>query len=273
MDENDIICWHWEHSKGRSVKGMNLLTAFYVCEKDGKTIRIPIDFRIIAKTEEYDDLKTGKRKRRSPLSKNQMMQEMIAQAIQNNVKFRYILADSWFSSNENMKFAQDKGKTFIMELKTNRVGALSEADKKKKLFTSVDNLGLLNETPVQVWFKELPFPVSLCKQVFNNKDGSVGVRYLVTNALAMTREQFTTIYKIRWSVEEYHKSIKQNVAVGASPAHTVQTQSNHVFVSIFTYGKLELLSISKKLNHFALKSKLCMAASRVSMSLLWSIAT
>ena len=26
-DENDIICWHWEHSKGRNVKGINLITA------------------------------------------------------------------------------------------------------------------------------------------------------------------------------------------------------------------------------------------------------
>jgi hypothetical protein len=28
-DENDLICWHYDHSKGRSVKGINLLTAFY----------------------------------------------------------------------------------------------------------------------------------------------------------------------------------------------------------------------------------------------------
>ena len=28
-DENDIICWHWDHSKGRNEKGINLLTAFY----------------------------------------------------------------------------------------------------------------------------------------------------------------------------------------------------------------------------------------------------
>jgi len=44
------------------------------------------------------------RKRRSPITKNEMMQEMIKRQMQNHVKFRYILADSWFSSAENMRF-------------------------------------------------------------------------------------------------------------------------------------------------------------------------
>ena len=28
-DENDIICWHYDHSKGRTVKGLNFITALY----------------------------------------------------------------------------------------------------------------------------------------------------------------------------------------------------------------------------------------------------
>lgn len=28
-DENDIICWHWDHSKNRSVKGINFMTGLY----------------------------------------------------------------------------------------------------------------------------------------------------------------------------------------------------------------------------------------------------
>jgi len=28
-DENDMICWHWNHSKNCNEKGINLLTAFY----------------------------------------------------------------------------------------------------------------------------------------------------------------------------------------------------------------------------------------------------
>jgi hypothetical protein len=28
-DENEIICWHWDHSKDRSVKGINFITSLY----------------------------------------------------------------------------------------------------------------------------------------------------------------------------------------------------------------------------------------------------
>jgi hypothetical protein len=28
-DENALVCWHFDHSKGRSIKGVNLLTALY----------------------------------------------------------------------------------------------------------------------------------------------------------------------------------------------------------------------------------------------------
>jgi hypothetical protein len=29
MDENEIVCWYYDHSKGRNEKGINILTAFY----------------------------------------------------------------------------------------------------------------------------------------------------------------------------------------------------------------------------------------------------
>jgi hypothetical protein len=32
--ENEIICWYYDHSKGRNVKGINILTAFYVAENE-----------------------------------------------------------------------------------------------------------------------------------------------------------------------------------------------------------------------------------------------
>jgi hypothetical protein len=72
----------------------------------------------------------------------------------------------------------------------------------------------------------------------------------------MKSEQFKTLYKKGWSVEVYHKSIKQNTSIGSSPAHTVRTQSNHVFAALFAYVKLEMIKLAKGINHFALKTKI-----------------
>jgi len=40
------------------------------------------------------------------------------------------------------------------------------------------------------------------------------VRYLVTSDLTLNAEQIMTIYQKRWKVEEYHRSLKQNVSLG-----------------------------------------------------------
>jgi len=265
MDENEIISWHFDHKENKPVKGINLLTAFYHCEKAGNTIRLPIDFRIIEKTEEYIDEKTGEKKRRSPITKNEMMQEMIKRHIQNEVKFTYILADSWFSSAENMRFIEKKKKTFIFELKENRLIAGNEKERNRGSFVRLDHMELPEECPVKVWIKDLEFPVLLFKQVFRNKDGTQGQRFLVTNEVTVTDEQFRTLYKKRWSVEEYHKSLKQNASIGSSPAHTERTQSNHIFAAIFAYVKLEKLKLATKLNHFALKTKVYIASMKTAM--------
>ena len=272
MDEDAIICWHFDSKEGKAVKGINLLTAFYNSEKSDQILRVPIGYRVIAKTEEYTDEKSGEQKRRSPITKNEMMQEMIKRQIQNQVKFRYILADSWFSSAETMKFIEKRKKTFIFELKCNRLAAFSEKQRNQGLFERIDEAIVPEEKPVKVWIKDLQFPLLLFKQVFRNKDGSTGERFLVSNDLALADDQFITLYKKRWSVEEYHKSLKQNASIGKSPAHTERTQSNHIFSSIYAYVKLEKIKLSTNANHFSLKAKIYMAsikAAMVEFQVLW----
>jgi len=96
----------------------------------------------------------------------------------------------------------------------------------------------------------------MTKQIFINKDESTGCRFLVTNDVHLTNDEFTTIYKKRWSVEEYHKSLKQNVSIGKSPTRKVKTQTNHLYASIIGYIKLEKLKFINKMNHFAMKTKI-----------------
>jgi len=71
-------------------------------------MRVLIGYRAIEKTEAYKGGKGGEMKRRSPIAKNEMMREMIKRHMQNQVKFWYILADSWFSSAENMRFIEKR---------------------------------------------------------------------------------------------------------------------------------------------------------------------
>ena len=261
-DENALNCWHWDHSQNRTVKGINLLSAFYHSSpsKDTASLRVPVGYELITKPILFCELKTRKVKRKSTKTKNELMQAMIEQGIKNQLCFRYILADSWFASADNMRFIDRKKKFFIFDMKTNRNACLSEKDRNKGNWTRIDQLDIADDTPVKVWLKDLEVPVLLIKQTFKNKGQSTGVRFLVSNDFSLSEDDFTTIYKKRWSVEEYHKSLKQNASATKSPARKIKTQSNHLFASIMAYVKLEKLKFAHKMNHFAMKAKLYLAA-------------
>jgi IS4 transposase len=262
-DENDLICWYWDHSKNRNEKGINLLTAFYHTHSSTESdpLRIPVSFACVKKTVCYCDPKTGKAKRKSAVTKNEMMRSMVQQAIENqHLKFGYVLADSWFASSDNMLFIDRLEKYFVMDIKSNRLCMFSTEDRNKGQWTSLDKLSLQPEEPVKVWIKDLQTEVLLCKFVFTNKDGSTGEMYLASNDLLLSAKKFQTLYKKRWSVEEYHKSLKQNASLAKSPTRTVTTQTSHLFASLLAYVKLERLKFVHKLNHFALKAKVYLGA-------------
>ena len=53
-DENNLIAWHFDHTFGRSVKGINLLNFVYHVGD----ISLPVAYQLIEKPIQYTDLKT-----------------------------------------------------------------------------------------------------------------------------------------------------------------------------------------------------------------------
>jgi IS4 transposase len=102
--------------------------------------------------------------------------------------------------------------------------------------------------------------VALIKQIFTNKDDSIWERYLLSTDVSLNFDQITSLYKRRWKIEESFKSMKSNTWFAKSPTKTIKSQSNHYFMSIYAYFKLQLLSAKLQLNNFSLKSKLYIQA-------------
>lgn len=256
-DENELICWHWDHAKQRNVKGINFLTALYCADE----VALPVAFDLVTKTEHYLDAKTGKAKRRSDMTKNARYRLLLLTCAHNQLRFSYVLNDVWYASSDNMCFiVQTIKKQFVMPLKENRKVARSLADKQRGQYQAISTLDLAEGTIRQVWLEAVEFPLLAVKQVFTNEDGSTGVLYLVTSDLKLDYDRIITLYKRRWSVEVYHKSLKQNASLEKSPTRTETTQRNHLYGSLCAYIKLESLKVETKLNHFALKSKIYLSA-------------
>jgi hypothetical protein len=260
-DENDIICWHFSHVKGANVKGINLLS----CLVRYGDLSFPIGYEMVHKTSEYKDEKSGKLRRKSEVTKNEYFRNLVNHAYKNEIKFKYVLADTWFSSKENLEFIQRKKRLFIIGIKSNRTVALTEKDKLSGKFKQVKSLNIKEDKSVKVWLKGIDFPLNLIKKVFKNENGTDDVLYLVTNDTNGDADYIYSIYQKRWDIEVYHKSIKQNSSLAKSPTKVVRSQSNHVFASIVGYCKLQALRVNHAMNHFALKYKLVVKANQAAM--------
>ena len=258
--ENEMICWHYDHTVSRNVKGINMVNLLY----SSKGVNLPVSFEIIKKTETCIDKKTGREKRVSPVTKNEIFRDFISQAVSNNIKFKYVISDRWFSSKENMVDIKIKHqKDFVLPVKSNRTLALSVENKDKGNFISIESLRLEAGSTSDVYLRGLDFPVRLIKQVFTNKDGSCGELLLVSSDRELSFDEIATIYQKRWKVEEFYKSVKSNASFAKSPASTVRTQGNQCFAAIYAFVKLEKLRIKTGLNHFAIKGQIYIEALKI----------
>jgi len=267
-DESELICWHYDHTLNRSVKGVNFLTAFV--EAGG--MRLPCAVEFVRKDKWEFNEKTGKQRRVSHKTKNELFREMLRECA-DKLRFDYVITDSWYASAENMETLRAELNThFIMALKSNRKVALSKADKQSKKYISIESLQPGQQT-VEVWLEELDFPLLLTKQVFKNEDDTVGELYLACSDISLSHEQITASYKKRWGVEEYHKSVKSNTGFAKSPTKIIKTQTNHFVLSIVAYVKLEWLKQRTGNNHFAMKAKIYLAAQQAAYNQLKKLST
>ena len=257
-DESDIMCWHFDHTVGKSVRGINMLNALYYSNETS----IPLSFEIIKKYQ-YCEIETRKVKRKAIVTKNELMRSMILTAIKNQLKFRYVLMDTWFGAKENFEFIAKHKKEFVSAIKSNRLIALTLEDKHQGRFVRVDELELSDKQSIRGYLRGYDKEILLVRLIFTNKDGSIGILNLVGSDLTLDGDSVSTIYEKRWKVEEFYKSLKYNVDMAKSPTKTIRTQSNHIFLSILSFFKLERLKIKHKLNHFAIRMKLLIKANQM----------
>lgn len=127
-DESALVCWHYDHSQGRSVKGINIVNVLY--EAGG--MRIPVGFEVVEKEVWAWNEKKQRWQRKSSVSKNEQARRMLKACAANGLNFRYVLADSWYAASETMEMIHaGLKKHFVMPVKSNRKVALSREDKQQ----------------------------------------------------------------------------------------------------------------------------------------------
>lgn len=191
-DESELVCWHYDHSQGRNVKGINLVNVLY--EAGGA--RVPVGFEPVEKNLPGWNEKKRKWQKKSAVSKNEQVRKMLKACAGNAVKFSYVLADTWYAAAETMGLIhQELEKHFVMLVKTNRKVALSLEDNEQENYQAVSSLTFEADTPLEVWVEQLAFPRLLAKQLFIDEEVKEGVLYLLTDDVTLDYAAITTLIK------------------------------------------------------------------------------
>lgn len=233
-------------------------------------MNVPVMMELIRKDAMAVDAKTGKERRVASIGRNEFFRRMTGRCA-GQLYVGYVLADSWFCSNGNIKHLLKHKLGFVMAIKSNRLAALSDEDRKKGNWINIGSLDL-GQAEKAVWLKGLDRPLSLTRQVFKNGDGTADL-YLVCSDSSLSFDQVAALYKRRWGVEQYHKAVRQVTSFGKSPTKKAKTRSNHFYLSIMAYSKMEILKVRSNTNEFQLKSRIYYHALKIAMEQVKKLST
>ena len=279
-EENELISWHFDHTVGKSVKGINIVTFNYSSSFEDLTTKLPVAFDLVRKdllvekTEKKDRKFITRTVRQASVSKIELVRQRLQVLVfQNHVKFKYVTFDTWYSDAGLMTYiVKDLKKHCVCAIKNNRNVCVSatrfDFDKpaKQRSWIAVSETEIEPDKAYQVYLKGMNFPVTLVKKVYKHLDGSFGVQFLVSTDTTLSAEQVTNVYKKRWGSEELHRSLKQNTALEKMPAKMESSQANHILASMIAQVKLEALRMATKVNHYTIKRNILMEALKVAWS-------
>ena len=247
---NGVVNWHYDHTQGYSVKGINSVSALWSDDE----VSVPRSLRVVEKELVWNEKKDAE-EWQVKTSKNEFFQQMTERLTQCR-QVDYVLSDSWYSSKENMKYVfWDCETHFIMALKSNRLVARSEKEAREGNFKPLEKCKL-GKRAVKLYLKGLDFPVVVVKKTFKHGRKSSGTLYLATSNLELAYEDIFNLYKRRWKIEEYHKSLKSNCSLEKCQASSHTAQKSHFYCVALAYLLLEKTKVKEDKNHFALKKEL-----------------
>src|SRR5690606_16594472 len=134
-------------------------TSFYYSPEHDMGLPVGVEF--VVKDQKVKDSKGGSGYKEQE-TKNDKMRRMARRAAYNIASVKYVLADTWFSSAENMSCITEQNMDFVMALKSNRGVALSKKDKLQGNYVSIETLELEGCTR-SVYLKRYEKPVLIGK--------------------------------------------------------------------------------------------------------------
>ena len=201
-----LVRWQYSGTEHNIVRGIGMLNFLWVDEKEEIC---PMDLRI------YEPKEDGK-------TKNDHFRELLRISKRREVNPEVVIADSCYSSLDNLKMIRDLGWKWVMGLRKNR-----SVNKKEKL----ENLTIPDEG-LRVHLRGYGFI-----HVFRFEAKNGRTNYIGTNVEDPTREKIKSLVRKRWEIEVFHRELKQTCGLEHCQSRTGRAQRNHIILSVLSWIK------------------------------------
>lgn len=219
----------WSGKHHRVVQGINLITLFYT---DIHGISVPVNYRIC-------DKRTGK-------TKNDYFRDMLIEVLSWDVLPSWVTGDSWYSSLENLKFIRAQKLNFMFGVESNRVVSVVRGE-----YIQIQKFeGWSSENIETVYLKDYGM-VKACRQLYKN-----AYRYYVMstheldNLENITSIDFNRVHDRHWTIERFHRAIKQVCNIERFQVRNENPIKNHIFCAIKAFVRLKFMRLNKSISHW-----------------------
>ena len=222
----DYVGYFWSGKHHRCVKGINLITLYYV---DPSGCSAPVNYRVYNKSE-------GK-------TKNDYFLEMLKEVLAWGLKPAYVTADSWYSCIGNLKTVKNYGMKLLFAIESNRIVSVEKGKWMQVRHLDVPPQGMM------VWLKEFGW-VKLFRTNLKHQ-----IRYYVTylpndnDYDEFGQTHFQHIHDQHWEIEQYHRMIKQVCNVERFQVRTNIAIMNHIFASLCCFVQLQKMKVAELMSN------------------------
>ena len=216
---------HWSGKHHAVVEGINPITLLWT-EGDR---HVPVDYRL------YD--KAG-----DDLTKNDHFQALLKTAHERGFRPECAVFDSWYGSLENLKLIRGFGWVWLTRLKANRSVNPDRSGSRPVARVDTDAHGAIVHLKGYGLIRLFPIVAP---------DGDR--EYWATNDLnmkALTRVRFAGY---AWTIETYHRGIKQYCGVERAQVRAARAQRNHIGLALRAFLRLECHCYRKEISWFEAK--------------------
>ncbi len=230
----ELVSRHWSGKHREVVAGINLITLLW---SDGDR-HVPVDYRLFDKATDA-------------LTKNDHFQAMLKVAHERGFRPRCVVFDGWYSSLENLKTIRDFGWTWLTRLKSNRLVNPDRTGLRAVSTIDTDERGCL------VHLKGYGL-IRLFKIVAPDGD----VEWWATSDQAMSEMGRVRFAGFAWTIENYHRGIKQFCGVERGQVRAARAQRNHIGCALRAFLRLESHCYHTGISWFEAKTSIIREAVR-----------